>query len=171
MNSPSPSARSETKASAVRAAGVNRSGPVSTPAPASASIRPVPVTVGTKSIKRSPTHTTSAMPALHPEEGPGAGAPDLGCSAGASPALVLGDVLARDQRRGHQNHGLLGLLAVHDLVADLDRLLRHGVGILAGRGHDQGVALQRRLDVRRAVDRGDEEFAPAELLGGEVAAD
>src|SRR3712207_1358631 len=76
---------------------------------AGASIKPVPVTVGTKSIKRSPTQTTSAMPVLlRPEEevrGPSPG-PRVR-SARAGPALVLGDVLARDQARGHQDHRLL----------------------------------------------------------------
>ncbi|CAM2151708.1 hypothetical protein PT2222_260113 [Paraburkholderia tropica] len=88
-----------------------------------------------------------------------------------SPALVAADVVARDERGRHLDHRIGGLLAVHDVVADLHGGLRHFPRVLArGRLHER-VALERGFDVGRAVHRGDHDIAAMQLLGGQVAAD
>src|SRR4051812_8858269 len=105
---------------------------------------------------------------------------DRHCPAGAGqcrrrlargrPALVARDVVLGDQGRGHQDHRVVRLLAVHEVVADLNGLLRHAVGVLAGRGLDQRVAaLERLLDIRGTVDRRNEEIFTVHLPSGQIS--
>src|SRR5271166_5469974 len=48
------------------------------------------------------------------------------------PSRVLVDIVASNQLHWNENEVFLGLLTLHDSVADLDRFLRHGVWILSG---------------------------------------
>src|SRR4051794_9554366 len=86
------------------------------------------------------------------------------------PALVLPDRIAIYDRRADQNDVGLRLLALEDLVANLDSLgadverrLRRGADEVALR------ILQCPFRFRRAVDAGDRYLAP-ELLGSEIGA-
>src|SRR3984893_13127061 len=57
------------------------------------------------------------------------------------PAFVLVDLFFGDQIHRYEGKRLLRLLPIHDVVADLDGLARHGVGILRGTCCDQAIRI------------------------------
>src|SRR5260221_12380016 len=78
-----------------------------------------------------------------------------------SPTFVLVDIFFRDQIHRNEGKCLLRLLPIYHVVANLDSLARHGVGILRGGCSDQATRiLQGRNHVRCSVHAHDEEILP-----------